>query len=52
VDNIALHLKNIFKSGELKEKSVTEDFSVTDLYFKSSEKNFSRFSNNKIRKRI
>jgi hypothetical protein len=29
VDNIALHLKNIFKSGELKEKSVTEDFSVT-----------------------
>jgi hypothetical protein len=28
-DNIGLHLKNIFKSGELNENSVTEDFSVT-----------------------
>lgn len=28
-DNIGLHLKNIFKSSELTEKSVTEDFSVT-----------------------
>lgn len=28
-DNIALHIKNIFKSWELNEKSVTEDFSVT-----------------------
>lgn len=28
-DNISLHLKNIFKSGELKEKSVIEEFSVT-----------------------
>lgn len=28
-DNISLHLKNIFKSGELSESSVTEDFSVT-----------------------
>lgn len=28
-DNIGLHLKNIFKTKELKEKSVTEDFSVT-----------------------
>ncbi len=28
-DNISLHLKNIFKSGELIENSVTEDFSVT-----------------------
>jgi len=28
-DNISLHLKNIFKSGELKESSVVEDFSVT-----------------------
>ena len=28
-DNISLHLKNIFKTAELKEKSVTEDFSVT-----------------------
>lgn len=28
-DNISLHLKNIFESGELNEKSVTEDFSVT-----------------------
>lgn len=29
VDNISLHLKNIFKSGELDENSVAEDFSVT-----------------------
>lgn len=28
-DNISLHLKNIFKSGELNETSVTEEFSVT-----------------------
>jgi hypothetical protein len=28
-DNISLHLKNIFKTGELDEVSVTEDFSVT-----------------------
>lgn len=28
-DNIGLHLKNIFKEGELEENSVTEDFSVT-----------------------
>lgn len=28
-DNISLHLKNIFKSGELEEKSVAEEFSVT-----------------------
>ena len=29
IDNIALHLKNIFKTKELSEISVTEDFSVT-----------------------
>ena len=28
-DNIGLHLKNIFKSGELQEDSVTEKFSAT-----------------------
>ena len=28
-DNISLHLKNIFKSAELDENSVTEEFSVT-----------------------
>jgi hypothetical protein len=28
-DNISLHLKNIFKSGELSEKSVAEDFLTT-----------------------
>jgi hypothetical protein len=28
-DNIGLHLRNIFKEHELKESSVTEDFSVT-----------------------
>jgi hypothetical protein len=30
-DNISLHLKNIFKEGELNEHSVVEDFSVTAL---------------------
>lgn len=28
-DNVSLHLKNIFKEGELSENSVTEEFSVT-----------------------
>lgn len=28
-DNISLHLKNIFSDGELEEKAVSEDFSVT-----------------------
>ena len=28
-DNISLHLKNIFKTGELDENSVAEEFSVT-----------------------
>jgi hypothetical protein len=28
-DNVGLHLKNIFKSGELEAESVTEEFSVT-----------------------
>ena len=28
-DNISLHLKNIFKTGELNQNSVTEDFSTT-----------------------
>jgi len=34
-DNISLHLKNIFKTGELNENSVTEDFSVTSADGKS-----------------
>lgn len=29
VDNVGLHLKNIFKDGELNENSVTEECSVT-----------------------
>ncbi|MDR2761428.1 MAG: virulence RhuM family protein [Planctomycetaceae bacterium] len=29
IDNISLHLKNIFKENELQENSVTEDFSIT-----------------------
>jgi prophage antirepressor-like protein len=29
VDNISLHIKNIFKEGELEEKSVVEEYSVT-----------------------
>ena len=28
-DNISLHLKNIFKEGELEKESVAEEFSVT-----------------------
>ncbi len=28
-DNVSLHLKNIFQTGELDKNSVTEDFSVT-----------------------
>jgi hypothetical protein len=28
-DNVSLHLKNIFNSGELAQNSVTEEFSVT-----------------------
>ena len=28
-DNISLHLKNIFKTKELDENSVAEDFSIT-----------------------
>ena len=29
IDNVSLHLKNIFESNELQEKAVTEEFSVT-----------------------
>ncbi|WP_369177693.1 hypothetical protein [Candidatus Thiodubiliella endoseptemdiera] len=29
VDNVSLHLKNIFQTGELDKNSVAEDFSVT-----------------------
>lgn len=29
VDNVSLHLKNIFESAELQENSVTEEFSIT-----------------------
>ena len=28
-DNISLHLKNVFKEGELEKESVTEEFSAT-----------------------
>lgn len=34
VDNISLHLKNIFKSWELREESVIEDYSITALDWK------------------
>ncbi len=30
-DNVGLHLKNIYKTGELSKNSVTEDFSVTAM---------------------
>lgn len=29
IDNVSLHLKNIFESSELHEDSVTEEFSIT-----------------------
>ena len=29
IDNVSLHLKNIFENAKLKENSVTEEFSVT-----------------------
>src|SRR3989339_328533 len=29
VDNVSLHLRNVFKEAELSENSVTEDYSVT-----------------------
>ncbi len=29
IDNVSLHLKNIFKEGELSENSVVEDYSIT-----------------------
>ncbi len=29
IDNVSLHLKNIFESAELQENSVTEEFSIT-----------------------
>lgn len=29
IDNVSLHLKNIFESGELQEGAVTEEFSIT-----------------------
>ena len=35
VDNISLHLKNIFKSWELREESVIEDYSITALDWKN-----------------
>jgi hypothetical protein len=31
-DNVSLHLKNIFNSGELDQNSVTEEFSATAEY--------------------
>ena len=43
IDNIGLHLKNIFNEQELDKNSVTEDFSATA----SDGKNYK--TNNKIR---
>ena len=31
IDNISLHLKNIFDTGELNQSSITEQFSVVQL---------------------
>ncbi len=39
IDNISLHLKNIFKSWELKEKSVIEEYSITALDWKKYKTN-------------
>ncbi len=38
-DNISLHLKNIFKSGELTENSVAEEFSITATDGKNTKPN-------------
>lgn len=40
VDNISLHLKNIFKSGELDKNSVTEEYSTTAADGKQYKTNF------------
>ncbi|MFH1281001.1 MAG: hypothetical protein ABIJ33_00750 [Patescibacteria group bacterium] len=45
VDNISLHLKNIFKKGELIKKSVIEEFSVTA----SDNKQYRKFRNSGTR---
>jgi len=39
-DNISLHLKNIFKEGELEKESVTEEFSATATDDKKYKTNF------------
>jgi hypothetical protein len=39
-DNISLHLKNIFKTGELEKQSVTEEFSATASDGKKYSTNF------------
>ena len=39
-DNISLHLKNIFNTGELDSISVTEDFSATASDVKTTKLNF------------
>ena len=43
IDNISLHLKNIFKEGELGEDSVTEDFSATATDGKNYKTKFYNF---------
>ena len=44
-DNISLHLKNIYKEGELKEVSTTEDFSVVQKEGSRMVKRNQRFYN-------
>lgn len=44
-DNIGLHLKNIFSSGELNENSTTEDFSVVQQEGKRQVKRITKFYN-------
>jgi len=36
-DNVGLHLKNIFKDGELVEKEVTEESSITQILEEAQE---------------
>ena len=45
-DNISLHLKNVFASGELEKKSVTEEISVTASDGKNYRMNFYNLDGN------
>lgn len=49
-DNISLHLKNVFASGELEKKSVTEEISATASDGKNYRMNFYNLDGNYFRR--